>query len=129
MGEKKTLNKKTRRSQKKKDDPKCSMVIGINVNGLTGKKDSMITNIEVLIFENIRKNNGGSILTGAHSDLNPVLISDGSEDDTEVLVIEGELGGKKCRFINGYGPQEYADVDTRIKFFARIEEEVVIAKI
>ena len=81
------------------------------------------------VFESIRQGNGGSILTGAHKRLNPVLISDSSEDDIEVLVIEGELNGKKVRFINGYGPQEYANVDTRIKFFARIEEEVIIAKL
>ena len=43
-------------------------------------------------------------------------------------MIEGEINGKKCRFINGCGPQEYSDNDTRMKCFARIEEEVIIAK-
>ena len=37
-----------------------------------------------LIFENIRQNKGGCIITGAHVDLKPVLISDGSQKVTEV---------------------------------------------
>jgi hypothetical protein len=105
-------------------------VIGINCNGLSGKRNSLTTNIEILkptaffvqetkfmkkglfklkefeIFESIRPTGGGSILTDIHCSLNPVLISDGATENIEIIVVEGEMNEKKCRFINGYGPQE-----------------------
>ena len=142
---------KTRRTQKRNKDQSLT-IIGINCNGLSGKRDSLTANIEILkpsvfcvqetkfmkrglfrvkdyeIFESIRPTGGGSILTGVHCNLDPVLISDGAHDDIEVLVVEGNLENRKCRFINGYGPQEAADLDKRINFFARIEEEVLKAK-
>ena len=119
---------------------------------MSGKRDSLTANIELLrpsvfcaqetkfvkkglynvkdyeIFEAIRKTGGGSVLTGVHCNLNPVLISDGAHDETEVLVVEAEVESKKCRFINGYGPQEGAENEKRINFYARIEEEVLNAK-
>ena len=70
-----------------------------------------------------------SILTGVHNNLNPVLVSDGSDENLEIVVVEGELTPKNCRFINGYAPQEYRKSDDRIKFFARIEQEVIMAKL
>ena len=142
--------KQTRRTQTS-NKSKSLIIIGINCNGLSGKRDSFIANLDILkpsvffiqetkfmkkglfkyknceIFECIRKTGGGSILTGIDCSLNPILISDGSDDDTEILVVEGEIGDKKCRFINGYGPQECADIDKRIKFFSRLEEEVIKA--
>ena len=142
---------KTRRTQKRNKDQSLT-IIGINCNGLSGKRDSLMANIEILkpsvfcvqettfmkrglfrvkdyeIFESIRPTGGGSILTGVHCNLDPVLISDGAHDDIEVLVVEGNLENRKCRFINGYGPQEAADLDKRINFFAHIEEEVLKAK-
>ena len=81
------------------------------------------------IFESIRPSGGGSILTGVHTSLNPIMVSDGCNEDVEILVVEGEIGGKKCRFFNGYGPQESAHIDKRIKFFAHLEEEVIKAKL
>ena len=81
------------------------------------------------IFEQIRRGAGGSLLTGVHKNLNPVLVSDGSEDEIEILVVQGEVSGKNIRFINGYGPQEYAASDDRIKFFARLEEEIILSKL
>ena len=68
-------------------------------------------------------------MTGIHCSLNPVLISDVATENIEIIVVEGEMNEKKCRFINGYGPQESADVDTRINFFARLEEEIIKAKL
>ena len=63
------------------------------------------------IFEVVRNNcNGGSILTGVHKNLNPVFIS-GGEDETEILVVQGEISGVNIRFINGYGPQETAKIE------------------
>ena len=81
------------------------------------------------IFESIRQTGGGSILTGVQCSLDPVLISDGALDDIEILVVEGDLDGRRFRFINGYGPQESADINKRINFFARLEEEIINAKI
>ena len=69
------------------------------------------------------------MLTGVHKNLNPVLVSDGLEDNIEIIVVQGEVNGKQIRFINGYGPQEYAASDDRIKFFARLEEEIVLSKL
>ena len=138
--------KHTRRTQNNKRN-KSLTIFGINCNGLSGKRESLAANIEILkplvffiqetkfmkkglfkhnnfeIFECIRKSGGGSILTGIDRSLNPILISDGSDDDTEILVVEGEIGNKKCRFINGYGPQECADVDKRVKFFANLKKK------
>ena len=53
------------------------------------------------IFESIRPTGGGSILTGVHSNLSPVMIRDGANDDVEILVVEGDIENNKCRFING----------------------------
>ena len=143
---------KTRRTIKRKPG-NCLTVKGINCNGLSGKRDSLIANIELLrplaflvqetkymkkglfkvnefeIFEAIRPTGGGSILTGVHESLNPIMVSDGSKEDVEILVVEGDVEERKCRFINGYGPQEYADVDKRVKFFSHLEEEVIKAKL
>ena len=82
-------------------------VFGINVDGLSGKKDSLIANVELLkpsaffiqetkysrkgqlkvkdyeLFEYIRKSDGGSIMTGVHINLSPVLVSDGSDEDVK----------------------------------------------
>ena len=143
---------KTRRTIKKNNE-NCLTVIGINCNGLSGKRDSLVANIELLkplvflvqeskfmkkglfkvndfeIFESIRPTGGGSVLTGIHNKLNPVMVSDGCNEDVEILVVEGDLGDRKFRFINGYGPQEAADINKRVKFFAILEEEVIKAKL
>ena len=155
-GRKLNTSKKTRRSIKYKKDinreKENLIVIGINCNGLSGKRDSLSANLEILrpsiffiqetkfmrkglykaqdykIFGNIRPTGGGSILTGIHQNLNPILISDGHEDNIEILVVEGRIQERNCRFINAYGPQEFADLDKRIQFYARLEEEIIKAK-
>ena len=132
---------------------KLFTIFGSNANGILGKKESLISNINQLtpsvffiqetkvsrkgqvkienydIFEVVRPNcpTGGSILTGVHKSLHPVFIS-GGEDDLEILVIEGKIGNLSCRFINGYGPQEYQQIEERIRFYAHLEQEVVNAK-
>ena len=80
------------------------------------------------IFESITSG-GGSILTGVHSSLDPIMVSDGSKEEVEILVVEGDIGDRKCRFFNGYGPQETASIDKRINFFAHLEEEIIKAKL
>ena len=59
------------------------------------------------IFENIRKDgNGGGLLTAADENLEPVLISTGKEENSEVLTIQIKAGKHNIRIINAYGPQE-----------------------
>ena len=70
---------------------------------------------------------GGSILTGIHKNLHPVYIS-GGEDEVKILVVQAKIRNYNCRFINGYGPQEYQNIEDRIKFYARLEQEVINAK-
>ena len=144
------VNRKQTRRSKNRNRNKSLNIIGINCNGLSGKRESLAANLDILrpsvffiqetkfmkkglfqhknydIFEYIRTTGGGSILTGVENSLNPILISDGS-DEIEILVVEGEIGNRKCRFINGYGPQECADINKRIQFFAKLEEEVIKA--
>ena len=130
------------------------MVIGTNSDGLNGKRDSLNKTIEEIapsvlmiqetkfsskgrfkaknyeIFEQIRTQKGGDgFLTAVHEDLSPVLVGDGSSDDVEILVVEAEISEHRIRFINGYGPQEKAPVEDRIKFYARLEEEIVLSMI
>ena len=145
--------RKTRRSLKKGNIENMFTVVGTNSNGILSKKESLSHIVDQLkpsilflqetkvtrkgqikipgyeIFEFVRaKANGGSILTAAHSNLQPVLISDG-EDDSEILVIQAQLGKYNCRFINAYGPQEYASLEVRIAFYARLDQEVKNAKL
>ena len=81
------------------------------------------------IFEVVRPNcpTGGSIITGILKNLSSVFIS-GGEENIELLVVQAKLGSKDCRFINGYGPQESQNIEERIKFYARLEQEIVNAK-
>ena len=77
--------------------------------------------------ESVRQTDGGgSILTGLHCDLSPVLVSDGAHDDIEILVGEGDIWGIKCRFINGHGPQESADVNKRTNLFGILSRNNMI---
>ena len=53
------------------------------------------------IFETIRTTGGGSVLTGIHTKLNPIMVMDGCNQEVEILVVEGDIGERKCIFING----------------------------
>ena len=129
-------------------------IFGANANGILGKQDSLKNNIlhflpgvffiqeskvsrkgqikieNYEIFEVVRPNcpTGGSILTGVHKNLNPVFIS-GGEENIEILVVQARIGSHDCRFINGYGPQEYEKLEDRISFYTRLEQEVVNGKL
>ena len=146
---------KKAKNKKKSKIPKNKVltIFGTNCNGILGKKDSLLTNVQHFqpgvfflqetkvgrkgqikvenyeIFEVVRPNcpTGGSIATGVHKSLHPVFIS-GGEDEIEILVVQGKIGNYNCRFINGYGPQEYQNIEDRIKFYARLEQEVINAK-
>ena len=147
--------RKTRRTLKIKSKnilQKEFIVVGTNANGISSKKDSVFQIISQLnpsvlcmqetkvnrkgvlkiqdyeIFENIRsKNNGGSLLTAVHSNLEPVLISE--NDESEILVIQAKIGNYDCRFINAYGPQEYAKSEEKTSFYSKLDQEVKNAKL
>ena len=60
-------------------------------------------------------------------DLNPVLVSQGN-DDVEILVVEANIGEKKLRIINAYGPQEDDNSQDILSFWQELEGEVIKAK-
>ena len=145
--------RKTRRTLKNKNVKNVFTVVGTNANGILGKRDSLFQIMDQLkpsvlflqeskvgrkgqikipdyeIFEFVRsKANGGSLLTAAHSNLHPVLISS-EECESEILVIQAKFGKYDCRFINAYGPQEYASLEDKISFYARLDQEVKNAKL
>ena len=125
--------------------------MGNNAAGLINKQDSFYRNIEnfkpgvyfiqeskcrirnqikhdeYVMFEMIRKNGGGGgLLTAVHKSLSPVSVSE--ETEVEVLVVQGNIGNNKVRFINGYGPQEGSE-ETNSPFFNRIDLEVKSAQL
>ena len=66
------------------------------------------------MFEYVCKSDGRSILTGVHVNLSPVLVSDGSGEHLEIVVVEGTFSNKKCQFKNVYAPQKYSNIESRI---------------
>ena len=78
-------------------------------------------------FEKVRTNKGGGgLLTAVKEDLNPVLVSQGDEE-IEIIVVEADLGKKKIRIVNGYGPQEDDDVQDIFNFWQEFENKVIQA--
>ena len=51
-----------------------------------------------------------------------------SKDDIEIITVQAEIGKKKIRIINGYGPQEDDDIEKVINFWQEFEVEVIKAK-
>ena len=126
-------------------------ISGTNSAGLGRKKESLFSLINTLkpsivmlqetkclyyrtvtipgykIFENIPSEKiGGGLLTAAHVDLNPIVITD--DENVEILVIQVEIENLKVRLINAYGPQEDDEVHKINIFWQAIEEEIVSAK-
>ena len=113
------------------------IIFGTNCNGIISKKESLNALIEKLkycgvfflqetkvhrkglvkipnfeIFEVVRSlKTGGSILTGIHKSLKPILIN--SEDELEILTVQANVGNLTCRFINAYGPSEGCSRDKK----------------
>ena len=70
------------------------------------KRKGLIKINEYAVFEKKRKNvGGGGLLTAIHVSLEPVAV-EASDDEHEVLVVEGKVGNLNVHFINAYGPQE-----------------------
>ena len=126
-------------------------IMGNNSAGLLNKLDSFNRNIEnfkpgvyfiqetkcrrknqikhddYIMFEMIRKTGGGGgLLTAVHKSLSPVSVSE--ETEVEVLVVEGNIGTNKVRFINGYGPQE-GPQEINSPFFDRLDFEIKSAQL
>ena len=149
---------KTKRGYGKKNERKNMeklinfSLIGTNAAGLTSKKESFFSILNQFkpsvftvqetkhtkagcikipgyqTFEKVRTNKGGGgLITTVDEDLNPVLITN-SKDDIEIITVQAEIGKKKIRIINGYGPQEDDDIEKVINFWQEFEVEVIKAK-
>ena len=130
------------------------IIIGTNCNGIISKKESLKAIIENMkycgvfflqetkvhrkglvkiqnfeIFEVVRSlKSGGSILTGIHKSLQPILIN--SDDELEILTVQANVGSLTCRFINAYGPSEGCSQDQKtIAFYAKLDQEIKTAKL
>ena len=129
-------------------------LLGVNCNGILNKQASLLNSTNTFkpsivtlqetkvrksgrlklkgyqIFEKVRKDGiGGGLLTAADENLNPVLISTGKEDDSEILTVQVKAGKHEIRIINAYGPQEdESNLDEIYRFWQEIEEEITNAK-
>ena len=142
----KNENKKVRRGRglSKKSTEKSLKIIGNNVAGILGKKDSFVNLVENVkpgvtmvqetklykkgqikmnnysIFEKIRgQSEGGGLLTMVHENFEPVLVPSrkDSKMDENILVVEAKLGKNKIRYINAYGVQENGSASDKIEFY------------
>ena len=87
-------------------------------------KKGRFTHENFVIFEAIRKKEGGGSLLGVHVALQPVLISEHS-DTIELIIVEIKAETKRIRIITGYGPQETWALEMKMKFFNTLEEEII----
>ena len=148
----KYVNSKTRRTLRKniKKSNKFT-ILGNNINGISSKRESLMKNIkqfqvgafmiqesklsqkgqfqipEYVMFEVIRKGKeGGSLLTGIHTNLEPVLIFE--DEDMEILVVQIRVKSLLIRLINAYGPQEYSNHEKIISFYSSLDQLIQNAK-
>ena len=90
------------------------------------KKKGRFTEDNFVIFESIRKKEGGGTMLGVHVSLQPVLIEEYS-DMFELLVVEIAMVDKRMRVMTGYGPQESWSLDVKMQFFSALEVEIAKA--
>ena len=139
-----------RRSQSKQQSLK---IIGNNIAGLSGKKDSLENLIiscrpgiimlqetklykmgsfkypDYCVFECLRENKGGGgLMTLIHENLNPVHlpienVSDGNITKN-ILTVEASMGNCRVRCMNIYGIQESCSLIERIEFFTLLESQI-----
>ena len=84
-----------------------------------------IPNFEM--FEVIRSKGKGGTVLGAHKALQPILISEYSQN-FELLVVEVKVSKREIRVITGYGPQENLPEQERLEFFITLEKEIIRAE-
>ena len=155
MIKKRKVRNRTRRTLKRKTQySKKFSIIGTNANGLKSKLDSLnyvITELKpaVIFIQETKVNikgevdlpgyevhelprtnsDGGSLLTAIDSKLDSVIVSEESEASFEILVVQAKVGDFNVRFINAYGPQEYAKNEDKIAFYSKLDQEVKNAKL
>ena len=81
-----------------------------------------------VFYLNRQKSQGGGVALGVHKEIESTLIRDG-DDETEVISVQTILGGLPVRLIVGYGPQENATLEKKIKFWNFVENEVKEAEL
>ena len=118
-----------RKNFKRKINKQNFSIFGANSNGIKGKLESLLSNINHFkpsciniqesklrfcgtiklqgyeIFENIREGLCGGLLTAVDKDICPVLISSGDEK-FEAIIVQVKIGSSDLRIFNCYGPQE-----------------------
>ena len=145
--------RKTRRGQKRgfKKSKLSLSIMGNNCNGIKGKLDTLIANIDSFspsivtiqetllnsknlvklpgyqLFEHPRfSRGGGGLLTAIDQNLNAVQTS--SFDDTvDILTVQLKANNLDVRIINAYGPQEDDALDSIVNFWQLLEEEAIAA--
>ena len=145
---------KTRRGRGKGSiKPSFFSILGNNINGISGKSDSLLAVVKELeyptvltiqeskisshnykipgyqpFFKNRVNQGGGGLITAVAESLHAVQVSDVKED---ILVVEIVVSDEKIRVINAYGPQEpQTSFDKEISklFWLEVEKQVVDAK-
>ena len=106
-----------------KSEVLCTKSNVITLQETLAKKKGNIQIPNVIVFKAIRTKKGGGTLIAAHEDLNPILISEYS-DEFELLVVEVETKKNSIRIISGYGPQENWEEEKRLPFFLALEIEI-----
>ena len=125
-------------------------IFGTNSNGLNGKLSSLENSLKQLgiprfvtihetklrrhnfkipgyqVFQKNRIGFGGGILTAIDENLGSVLVS---STESEILVIQTQIGDFNLRVINAYGPQELESERSNVyQFWRDLEKEVILAK-
>ena len=113
--------------QSLKSELKSSNAGGFTIQESHFRKKGKLKVDNFEIFEAIRNKESGGSIIGAHKSLNPILISEHS-DEFELLVVEIQVKNKDIRIITGYGPQESWPEAERISFFVALEQEIAKAE-
>ena len=152
-GQKLSKVRKTRRGRGSK---RCKYnkltLFGNNINGLSGKWESLLNALQYLdspnciliqetkvnsewlkkingydIFSKPRKNkDGGGLITIIKKNLEPSKVPI-EHENSEILVIEVSVSNHRIWVINAYGPQEYDCPDIRRDFWLNLEQVIVRA--
>ena len=74
------------------------------------------------IFEKVREyGKGGGFLTAVHYSLSPVLVQE-EDSDGDIFVVNIIIMNENIHIINGYGPQEDADLEERMELFINLKK-------
>ena len=125
--------------------------MGNNISGALNKRDSLLYNLQkfsigvfclqetklsrkgmikipnYVLFEAIRhEKEGGSLMTGVHTNLSPVLIFEDTQ--LEILVVQIRIQNASIRIVNAYGPQENVRREKILSFYSVLDQIVQNAK-